>query len=95
MNQLQIIKQERKQVAALLGGVCAVCSKKFGKAFHFHHVKYRKGEKTYRDFETSKSIKNWIAYTAYILPIIRKYPKEFKLLSQVCRDASCTKARKV
>jgi len=82
MNKLNEIKQQRKKIAEILGGRCKVCCKKFGKAFHFHHVVYRLGEKTYKDFESSKSIKNWIEYTEYILPIIKQYPKEFELLCQ-------------
>jgi len=82
MNQIEEIKMERKQVADLMGGACAVCAKKFGKAFHFHHITYRQGEKTHKDFKASKSIKNWIAYNKYILPIIKQHLCEFALLCQ-------------
>lgn len=83
MNQTEKIKEERRQVAILFGSICSVCSKPFGKAFHFHHVSYREGEKTYKCFkEHSSQQRNWIDYTNYILPIIKKYPEEFALLCQ-------------
>ena len=83
MNQTEIVKQERKQVAELFNSECCVCLKEFGKSFHFHHIGYREGEKKYKDFKDhSSQQQNWIDYTKYILPIIRKYPKEFALLCQ-------------
>lgn len=83
MNQLDKIKLERKQVAKLFDGECNVCIKKFGKGFHFHHISYREEEKTYKDFKDHlNQQQNWIDYTKYVLPIIRKYPDEFALLCQ-------------
>ena len=82
MNQNEKIKEDRRQTATLFDSVCYVCGKPIGKAFHFHHVRYRKGEKTYKDFDASKSRKNWFAYTNYILPMINQHPTEFALLCQ-------------
>ena len=80
MNQIQIIKEERKQVAELLGGVCVLCLKKFGKNFHFHHIGYRKGEKKHSDFSS------WYLYSLYVLPIIKKIPDKFALLCKTCHQ---------
>ena len=55
-------------------GICAVCSRKYGKGFAFHHLDYDPKELTYRDFKSS------YAYNAYIIPIVIKNPKRFMLL---------------
>ncbi len=78
MNQIQIIKNERKKVATLLGGVCVLCLKKFGKNFQFHHIGYRDDEKKHSDF------KSWVDYNEYVLPIIPKFPDKFTLLCNTC-----------
>jgi len=80
MNQIEIIKEERKKVASLLGGACMVCLKKFGKNFHFHHIVYRKDEKKHSDFNS------WYLYNLYILPIIKKFPDRFALLCKTCHQ---------
>lgn len=80
MNQIQKIKQERKKVAELLGGVCVLCRKKFGKNFHFHHIGYRKNEKRHSDFSS------WYLYNVYVLPIIKKIPEKFALLCKTCHQ---------
>ncbi len=80
MNKLNEIKKQRKRTANILGNLCVVCERKFGKGFHFHHKKYTKGEKTHKDFDVSASIKNWIQYNVYILPIIESKPKNYALL---------------
>lgn len=80
MNQIQIIKKQRKQVAELLGSVCVLCLKKFGKNFHFHHIGYRKNEKKHSDFSS------WYLYNVYVLPIIKKIPEKFALLCKTCHQ---------
>jgi len=78
MNQIQIIKEERRQVAALLGGECVLCLKKFGKNFHFHHIQYKENEKKHSDF------KSWFHYNNYTLRIIKKCPERFTILCKTC-----------
>ena len=80
MNKIQIIKEERKQVAKLFDSICKICLKKFGKNFHFHHIRYRKEEKKHSDF------KSWYLYNKYILPIIQKMPEKFALLCKTCHQ---------
>ncbi len=80
MNQKQIIKEERKQVAILLGGKCILCLKKYGKNFHFHHIGYRKGERKHSDFSS------WYLYTFYVIPIIKTIPEKFALLCKTCHQ---------
>lgn len=45
----------------------------------FHHIRYRKGEKSYKDFKGDK-----LAYYIYLQPIILAYPKEFEYLCTPC-----------
>ncbi len=78
MNQIQEIKEKRKKVAKLLGGVCMMCLKKFEKNFHFHHIGYRQEEQKYSDFNS------WLLYNRYVLPIIQKTPAKFALLCNTC-----------
>ena len=74
MTRIKEIKKQRKHVAQLLGGKCQVCKKKFGKNFHFHHIKYQKGEKKYSNF------KNWYDYQDYVLDYIIEHLDQFALL---------------
>ena len=67
----------RKEAAMTLGGKCAVCEKRFGKNFQFHHLRYITGEPTYRNFKLG------IDYNLYILPKIIAEPDRFVLL---CRN---------
>lgn len=78
MNKKDKIKLKRKSVAILFGNKCNVCLKKFGKNFHFHHIRYRVNEKIYSDFNT------WEQYNEYVLPIIEKLPQKFALLCKKC-----------
>lgn len=78
MNKLTEIKKQRKKTAEIFGGICSVCSKKFGKNFHFHHIEYRDDEKKHSDFAS------WINYNEYVLPIITSIPKKFALLCNGC-----------
>lgn len=81
MIRLEKIKNKRKQTAELFENKCLVCNKKFGKSFHFHHIKYVKDEKKYSDFKKhSSSQMNWMDYQEYVLPIIQKRPEGFALL---------------
>ena len=73
MIRLEKIKIKRKQTANLFGSKCLICNKKFGKSFHFHHIKYYEDEKKYSDFKKHTSSQmNWMDYQEYILPIIQK-----------------------
>ena len=81
MIRQEKIKIKRKQVAKLFKSKCLICDKKFGKSFHFHHIKYYEDEKKYSDFKQhSSSQMNWMDYQDYILPIIEKRPEGFALL---------------
>jgi len=74
-NKKEIIKKYKKDVAKeLFSGECYVCHKRYGKRFHFHHIRYVHNEKTYRDFSNKDN------YQLYILPIIEERPSDFELL---------------
>lgn len=74
-NERKIIKDWKRAVALnLFDGVCYVCGKRYGKKFHFHHLSYKDGELTYKDFTTN------FKYQKYILPIIEQRPLDFELL---------------
>ena len=69
------VQSLRKRTAAeYFGNQCFVCSKKFGKNFAFHHIRYLQGEKTYADF------KNSIDYNRYLCGRIKEHPQDFALL---------------
>ena len=53
---------------------CYVCGKKYGKGFAIHHIRYVKGEKTYKSFLTSES------YHEYLADKIRTRREDFALL---------------
>lgn len=78
MPRFEDIKFQRKKVAKLFNSECYICHKNFGKWFNFHHVEYRAGELTYRDFNDG------LKYNEYILPIIEKMPDKFFLLCKPC-----------
>ena len=73
-SKKEIVKKYKRQVAKIFASQCYVCGKRYGKNFHFHHVRYRADTKTYRDFTTN------ISYQSYILPIIHDAPWDFELL---------------
>ena len=56
---------------------CAVCYKKFGKYFVFHHKRYLTGDRIYSNFADTYS------YNEYVLPVIKSDPNRFSLL---CRS---------
>jgi len=74
MNKIEKIKQKRRETAILLGNKCRICDKKFGKGSSFHHIVYRKDEKTHKDFN------NVSDYQEYIIGKIEEHPKEFCIL---------------
>jgi ssDNA-binding Zn-finger/Zn-ribbon topoisomerase 1 len=64
------------KLSILFGGECEVCQKKMKKSksgFTIHHLEYRTGEKTHKDFT------NRLKYYQYMTPIIRKYHKKGNL----------------
>lgn len=65
------------QFVKLFQSRCYTCRGKYTtkQAFVIHHREYREGEKTYKDFNGDK-----LAYYTYLLPIILKHHKEFRLL---------------
>lgn len=74
MNRKQEIRAKKAEAAKLFGSKCFICERKFGKGFTFHHLYYKIGEKTYRDF------KNGDDYNEYIVEIVKKNPRQFILL---------------
>ena len=74
MNKKDDIKKYKRQVAKIFASECYICGKRYGKNFQFHHIRYREGNKTYRDFHSNT------AYQSYILPIIHDNPWDFELL---------------
>ena len=63
--------QKEKIADEYYGGVCHVCGDKFGKGFAFHHLFYKEGEKTYRDFKSS------VTYNNYIIKCVKKNPSQY------------------
>ncbi|MCZ6582672.1 MAG: hypothetical protein O6761_05830 [Thaumarchaeota archaeon] len=75
MKKKEIVKKYKRSVAKeLFNSECYVCHKRYGKRFHFHHLRYRDNEKTYNDFSNNDD------YQLYILPIIEDRPFDFELL---------------
>lgn len=76
MSKKDIVDKLRREVAAMpqFDLKCAVCHRKYGKYFVFHHKRYITGDKIYSDF------KHTHAYNEYVLPIIKKDPNRFALL---------------
>ena len=70
------IKKLKERVADYYDSVCAVCKKK-KKVMQFHHLEYREGELTNKDFKNNDD------YQLYILPIIDDRPEDFEYL---CRS---------
>ena len=70
------VKKQKIKVASIkyFNSECYICAKPFGKGFLFHHVRYKEGEKTYRDFT------KYLSYQMYILRKVRKDPSNFVLL---------------
>ena len=76
MSKRDIVDKLKREVAAMpqFDLKCAVCHRKFGKYFVFHHKRYITGDKIYSDF------KDTYAYNEYVLPVIKKDPNRFALL---------------
>jgi len=76
MSKKDIVDKMKRDVASMpqFDLKCAVCHRKYGKYFVFHHKKYITSDKIYSDF------KDTYAYNEYVLPIIRKDPNRFALL---------------
>ena len=76
MSKVDIINKLKREVAAMpqFDLKCAVCHRKFGKYFVFHHIRYLDSDKIYSDFSDT------FAYNEYVLPIIKKDPNRFALL---------------
>ena len=76
MSKKDIVDKMKRDVAAMpqFDLKCAVCHRKYGKWFVFHHKRYLNSDKIYSDFSDTH------AYNEYVLPIIRKDPNRFALL---------------
>jgi hypothetical protein len=80
------------ELVLFLGGICALCYKPYpdGKSWTIHHRKYRKGEKTAKDFKeriphtitrgkrkgkkTFKTVYHRQQYLEYLRPIVLSRP---------------------
>lgn len=63
---------------------CFVCQKKMKSAksgFTLHHLEYRAGEKTYKDFGSRET------YYKYLAPIIEQYSDKFLFLCNSCHTS--------
>ena len=78
------------KLSKLFGGECEICLKKMKKpksGFTIHHLEYRTGEKTHKDF-TSR-----LKYYQYLSPIIKKFHKKghvhskFMFLCNACHQS--------
>jgi hypothetical protein len=72
------------ELSKLYGSECEVCLKKMKKAksgFTIHHLEYKDGEKTHKDF------KERIHYYKYLKPIVKKHHKRFAFLCNACHNS--------
>lgn len=78
-EELEILFQS---VIKLFKSRCWICQEPYtpDEAFTFHHLDYMEGEKTYDDFRLSNGRPDKLNYYKYLIPIIKKNPKRFKLL---------------
>ncbi len=69
------------QFVRLFQSRCWACQGKYNEieAFTIHHREYREGEKTYKDFKINGK-PDKLGYYRYLTPIIKRYPKTFRLL---------------
>lgn len=70
------VKKRKMETAKLFGGKCAVCHKRYGRGFTFHHIRYAVGDKKYSDFRSNEK------YNEYVLGIVAREPNRFALLCQ-------------
>ncbi len=100
MNQRQELTSLIKQAGTILHTHrCRLCKasdkidrnwKKVGRSgFVVHHLEYREGEKTHKDFD--KSLKGRISYYTYLLPIIKKFKTKFRYLCNKCHHNFSTR----
>lgn len=71
-------------LSKLFDSQCEVCLRKMRgptPGFTFHHLTYKKNEKTHRNF-TSR-----LKYYKYITPIIKKEPERFAFLCNPCHHS--------
>lgn len=79
-------KQELDQlflsVVKLFNNECWICKKPFDvkESFVFHHRKYRKNEKTYGEFRLPNGQLDRLNYHRYLIPIIKKFHRQFRLM---------------
>lgn len=72
------------QLSVIFGGECEVCLKKMRKpmpGFTIHHLEYKKGEKTHKQFLDR------LKYYIYLRPIVKKNPKRFAFLCNPCHNS--------
>ena len=69
---------KRDLANSLFGGKCFACHRRYGKHFAFHHLRYHPTELKHSDFSSTG------LYNAYIIPIVRRRPRDFLLLCRKC-----------
>jgi hypothetical protein len=60
---------------------CYVCHTKSKSGMTFHHLKYYKGEKIYKDFASP------LEYYEYLAPLIKQSPHRFLYVHNKCHQA--------
>ena len=72
------------ELSKLYGSECGVCLKKMRKAqsgFTIHHLEYKKGEKTHKQFLDR------LKYYKYLRPIVKKNTSRFAFLCNACHHS--------
>lgn len=72
------------ELSKLFGSQCEVCLKKMRgptSGFTIHHLEYKKGEKTHKNFLDR------LKYYKYLRPIVKKNPKRFAFLCNPCHNS--------
>jgi hypothetical protein len=75
-RNLPLVYELIYELGGLFGRECEVCGRKMRKpmsGFTIHHLTYRKGEKTHRDFSSR------LEYYRFLTKILQKFHKQNKL----------------
>ena len=83
-------------VVKLFQSRCWECHGKYNtkEAFVFHHRDYITGEKKYSDFKLPNGKPDRLGYHRYLIPIVLKNPKRFRLLHHKAHYAAENTARR-
>ena len=78
MSKTEEARLRRNELAWIMGNKCHVCHKKYGKNFHFHHIRYLDTDKKHSDFASN------VDYNLYVYQIILHDQGRFALLCRNC-----------